>query len=135
MIKKLEEMVYTKEPKKRLLILAYGEIDNRHFFVLNIGGNHPTAYVEVFDETTNIDNIDVHGGITFGPEPLSYVKKCCQKVDEKVKNALDYTYIGWDYAHLGDYTASTLFPEEDNKKWSVDAILDDVMKVLDQLED
>ena len=135
MITKLEEMVYTKEPKKRLLILAYGEIDDRHFFVLNIGGNHPTAYVEVFDETINIDNIEVHGGITFGPESLSYVRKCCQKVDEKVKNALDYTYIGWDYAHLGDYTASTLFPEEDNKKWSVDEILDDVMKVLDQLED
>ena len=63
MITKLEEMVYTKEPKKRLLILAYGEIDDRHFFVLNIGGNHPTAYVEVFDETINIDNIDVHGGM------------------------------------------------------------------------
>lgn len=134
MIKKLEEMTYTKEPKKRLFILAYGEIDDRHFFILNVGGNHPTAYVEVFDETTNIDNIDVHGGITFGPESLSYVKKGCQDVDEKVKNALDYTYIGWDYAHLGDYTASTLFPEEDNKKWSVDEILDDVMKVLDQLD-
>ena len=28
-----------------------------------------------------------------------------------------------------------LFVKEDKKKWSVDEILDDVMKVLDQLED
>lgn len=118
------------------MILAYGQVENRHFFILNIGGRHPTAYVEVLlgDKTDfdGLDNIDVHGGITFGPDSLSYVKERCQEVDEKVKAALDYTYIGWDYAHYGDYTPGLL----DNSvymSWSVDEIFHEVVRVADQL--
>lgn len=101
---KLEDMIYcNKGLRGKILILAYGKIEGRHFFVLNIGGDHPTAYIEVLSgdkiDYTNVDNIDVHGGITFGPDYLHHVTKCCQEVGEEVKEALDREYIGWDYGH------------------------------------
>ena len=142
-ITKLEDMVYCEKGLRgKLLILAYGQIDGRYFFILKIGGDHPTAYVEVMISAgdkvgyDDLSNIDVHGGITFGPDYLYYVTEACQEVGEEVKEALDREYIGWDYGHTMDFVpwAQRLNLDYHKKKWNVDEIMEDVVSVADQLE-
>lgn len=142
-ITKLEDMVYCKKGLRgKIPILAYGHIDDRYFFILNIGGDHPTAYVEVFpgDKVGYDDlcNIHVHGGITFVPNDLHHVTSRCQEVGEEAKEALDRReYIGWDYGHFGDFMPwdqENELETYDTKKWNVDEIMADVVSVADQLE-
>jgi len=142
-ITKLEDMVYCKKGLRgKIPILAYGQIDGRYFFILNIGGDHPTAYVEVMlpgDKVGYDDlcNIHVHGGITFGPDDLHHVTSRCQEVGEEAKEALDREYIGWDYGHWGDFVPWAQENELETyytKKWNVDEIMEDVVSVADQLE-
>ena len=124
-----KQMEYQKERKKE--ILCEGKYKNFQFYILNLG-THPTAYVEIpresflFGKGYNKIDIEVHGGLTFADSSL-------------IGNKKNSWFIGWDYAHLGDYLGYSedypglsMFSIHD-KKWTTEEIFEDVVSVIEQL--
>lgn len=100
-------------------IIGEGKIDGYAYKIKNIKGSHPTAYVKLpldhvfFDKFYDDIPVYVHGGLTYS---------------EKEE---DGYWIGWDYAHCGDYTSDYVFGD---KQWTTDEILDHVEDVIKQLK-
>lgn len=65
-------------------------------------------------------DLDVHGGLTYSGE--AYWKE-----DD------GSFWLGWDYAHAGDYT-SFGYNTSKSKKWTTSEIRDEVLSVIKQLE-
>lgn len=124
----MKEMIYT--PERKCEILHKGEYKGYKFYILNLG-THPTAYVECKLENCNsykderLDDISVHWGFTY------YGSAKWNKEDKAI-------YLGWDYAHYGDYSGYEVkFPEDiswDSKKWTTAEIFEDVKSVIEQIE-
>ena len=78
-------------------VLARGCYDGFHFLVTNSHGYIPCGYVNVAlsalngKEWCDIKDIDCHGGLTFSGK---YAPVTCE----------DGWWIGWDYAHWGDFS-------------------------------
>ena len=116
------------------LILDSGKHQGYNYWVISYG-THPCAYVElpkghIYYGKCNGDAfdlpIDVHGGITYGNYGLHNI------VEQ------DKFLLGWDYNHYGDYScmnSSMFFDMGDvGKMWSTEEILEDVKKVIEQLQ-
>jgi len=89
----MKKMIYQKD---RIIDLLYqNNYLSLDYYIFNLG-THPTAYIKLNNEMNlsleNINNLKVHGGITFTNSHLIGINSTCD----------DY-FIGWDYAHLGDY--------------------------------
>lgn len=96
------------------------------YFICDLG-THPTAYVKVpknnkaFGKDYFDLDIDVHGGLTYSKNELKFYKY-----------SRKYNwFIGWDYAHIGDYVLFALFPND--KKYTLDEIIEDCKSVINQL--
>jgi len=72
----------------------------------------------------------VHGGLTFG------------KVGDGNRFEKGYYWIGWDYAHAGDFSGYNLLlelkesldsHELHNKKWTTEELIEEVKKAIEQL--
>ena len=119
----MKEMIY--QANRIYEILGDGVYKGWHYKIINYG-THPCAYVEIPQEhglygVDYIDiNIDCHGGLTYS------------KFDEDGNY-----YIGWDYAHYGDYAGyEMMFPEIcriNGKKWTTEEIFEEVKQVINQL--
>lgn len=123
----MKEMEYKTE--RNIEILHSGEYDGRKFAILSTG-YHPTAYVELKPEELNKSNkysdydLDVHCGFTY----LGVAHW-----DDTDKTM----YIGWDYAHYGDY--SGLWEEFHPinfyaRKWTTEEIFREVKNVIEQFK-
>ena len=108
--------------------VADGEYKGFHFNVLTIG-THPCAYVDVTDSDLNgthyIDiNIECHCGLTYSRDYL-------HTVDKKG------WFIGWDYAHYGDFVGYELempiYIRTNGKKWTTYEIINECKQVIDQI--
>lgn len=131
---KYEEMEYKYNPYNTSKILMQGKYRNYQFYILSFG-THPTAYVEIpkghklYGKDYNqiyymgID-IDVHGGLTYSHSCLRDIKH-------------DSWFIGWDYAHYGDYfeiPSYKVFDLNDgSKKWTTLEIFEDVKTCIDTI--
>ena len=120
----MKEMKY--HSKRLCEVLAEGDEEGYHYVILNLG-THPTAYVELKKERPTIDSdITVHGGITYNGR--AYWNQ------EDTRD-----YIGWDYAHYGDYvgTDELMFKYgicySEDKRWTTQEIYEDVKSVIRQL--
>jgi len=97
-------------------------------YVIVTYGSHPCAYVKMLENSKNYEknyddiDINVHGGLTFGDDLT------------RVRKDLTGWYIGWDYAHLGDFTfynhSLGISPE---KKYTINEIEIDCKDVINQL--
>lgn len=132
---KYKQMVYQAE--SIFEILCEGKYMGYQFYIMNLG-THPTAYVEI--PTTNklfgksyyeiydmeID-IDVHGGLSYSRNHLLGGEK-------------NTWFIGWDYAHAGDYAGySEKYPSLSrlsihDKKWTIEEIFEDVVSAIEQIK-
>ena len=108
-------------------ILDRGCYRGSRFYILSFG-THPTAYVEIpknhrFYKIKDYDNIPIicHGGLTYMSD-----------IGLKTVCTTEGKFIGWDYAHVGDYFGG-LHPLE-GKKWTTEEILEEVTNVIDQLK-
>lgn len=129
---KIKEMEYGKESRTELL--CKDKYKNYTYYVLNLG-THPTAYIEIskedklyeksYEEIYRIGcDIDVNGGLTYSDNELMGIKS-------------ESWFIGWDYAHLGDYCGY----EEDmpesvrtyGKKWTTEEIIEECKNAIDQI--
>lgn len=125
---KHEPMIY--EELNAIKVLGRGKINDFEYRIYSLG-THPTAYIKI--PTTHplygvdygdIFDIDVHCGFTYS------------------KQEEDGYWLGWDYAHWGDYNRAI---EQVNlnfdgylipcKKWTTDEILEECKNVVKQLEE
>jgi len=129
---KIKEMEYGKERKTELL--CKDKYKNYNYYVLNLG-THPTAYIEIpkedklygksYDEIYRIGcDIDVNGGLTYSDNELMGISS-------------DNWFIGWDYAHCGDYCGyEETMPESIRtygKKWTTKEIIEECKNAIDQI--
>lgn len=130
-----KQMVYQTE--RIFEVLFQGTYYGYQFYIMNLG-THPTAYVEIpitnklFGKTYNeiyemgVD-IDVHGGLTYSRNHL-------------FGGEMNKWFIGWDYAHAGDYSGYIKkYPELSmlsiyDKKWTTEEIFDDVVNAIQQIK-
>lgn len=128
-----KEMIYTKKLTQELL---YNYIyRGYHFYIMNLG-SHPTAYVELpqkhkyFGKSYSDMDINVHGGLTYSCNSLRISKSTTME---------NSWFIGWDYAHAGDYYESPIemLDINDTKahKYTVEEIIGECLSVIDQLEE
>lgn len=118
------------------LILDNNVYKGYEYYILSLG-THPTAYVKLckddkfygYDYDRLSELVDVHGGFTYSRDYLTVAK------DES-----DVWFVGWDYAHYGDYSGfDILYTGEDyndnyNMKHSTFKIFEDVISVVNQLK-
>lgn len=129
-----KQMAY--QPDRIFEVLCQGKYEEYQFYIMNLG-THPTAYVEIpitnklfgkdyFEIYDMETDIDVHGGITYSRNHLFGGEK-------------NKWFIGWDYAHAGDYAGySEKYPELArlsiyDKKWTTEEIFEDVVNAIQQI--
>lgn len=128
----MKEMQYQAD--RNIELLDSGTYKNYNYYILSLG-THPTAYIEIPKDNKiykkDYSEIDlyVHGGLTYSRNFLW--------ISEEKK--LEGWFIGWDYAHYGDYVGYELmFPEnlriKEEKKWTTEEILEEVKDAISQLE-
>lgn len=122
MYAKIKEMQYNANGLSEIVARGYAENHPEVIFiVVNCRGSHLCAYVTFPDicklqgeYLLDIDaNVEVHGGFTFLGEV-----GCARDGIE---------YVGWDYAHLGDFTCSGIAEIDEHHRseehvWSVDEV-------------
>lgn len=128
--KRYGEMDYTLH-RTEIKPLARGKFEGYPFVILSLG-THPTAYVclpeghpyfgKELDATGEYD-INVHGGFTYARNHVA------------TSTIKDRWWLGWDYAHLGDFIPHLPgYERDDEKKWTRDEIIDEVKDVIRQLK-
>lgn len=135
---KPKNMVYINEFKRELL---FNDIyKNFHFYIISMG-THPCAYVEIPDkylkefekkDLTLSEELLVHGGISYKENYLHLSGGTTMRGN---------LFIGWDYAHAGDYMAlpSCIRDRFDDsifgntKIWTTEEIIEHCKDVIDQL--
>lgn len=107
-------------------ILHTGFYKGYEFYILSLG-THPTAYVGVekghplFGKDYDNIYIKCHGGLTYAG-CLTHVTK-----SENSK-----WFIGWDYAHYGDYMGYDAL-DCNCKQWTTGKIFEEVKNVIEQI--
>lgn len=131
-ITKLNEMNYghrTDGP----VILAYGTFENSDRFkilVVDHSGTHPCCYISIPNGyTLNTDDIWCHGGVTWAKPTLP--GKINDVLPEELKG--NVWWIGWDYAHFGDYLAFD-GDRAIGTLWTTDELISECKDVVAQLE-
>lgn len=106
-------------------VLAMGEYKGFEFVAINMGGSHPCGYVNV--ESTKLEcefyndiNVECHGGITFSG----------------TKSMMEHGWwIGWDYAHSGDFMP--YYTAEEQKhcvKYTTAYVVQECVNVIEQIQ-
>lgn len=125
----MKPMIYTHLRTKEIL---HDGLYKNYYFVIVSYGVHPCAYVRVpknhpfYKRDYNELDITCHGGLTFGDDLKHVIPN-----DES-----DAWYVGWDYAHVGDYEILSNIPNFsfiEGKQWTTEEIYEDVKRVIDQL--
>ena len=134
-----EPMVYTREVQKPRegVVIAQGFYNGLNYYVKNINGRHPTAYVEIpqghkaynmnfYPYQDDYVNLEVHFGVT-------YEDKVLLAVDNE--GSRGHKFVGWDYGHAGDfeggYIDTTL--EMSGKRWTTEEIVEECKSAIDQI--
>ena len=129
----MKEMIY--DPSiKNVVLLDSGTYKGFEYYIVNRGREYPLAYIKAPDDLKiscedpfeiNLDS--PHGGLTFGCE--NAVPPLLEGIASKGN------YLGWDYAHIGDwlgyYNPDSFMP---GKKWTTEEILEQVKNTIEELK-
>lgn len=128
-----EEMEYNDGRFEMPKLIADGDYKSYHYIIVNFG-THPCAYIRL-PETSPFymeyyGAIDTrvrrpHGGFTFSD--FLYDRNFNSKTREL--NGAEGWYLGWDYAHIGDYSPFVV----EGKKWTVAEIENEIKAVIDSV--
>lgn len=131
----MKEMIYSGNGITELLAIEWFN-DGTAYAVVNVHGSHPCAYIQFpgIEKIENYNCIDlfydeaddfwIHGGFTF--------------LGTHENIGLPGIWLGWDYAHCGDWTqtlpiAEDRFSHEDEMKWTTEEVVDHAKKALDYI--
>lgn len=130
------DMRYGEKPDSTDGAIASGTYRGVPYLVLNRSGKHPCAYIDIRDAVCKPElrlggggphsswkGVEPHGGWTY--DEIG-VKGCGNSLK------LD-RWIGWDYAHAGDYTVLSSGCELPGHRWTTAEIVDEIMDVIDAL--
>ena len=126
--KKEMEYCFYNIPGKGPEILAGGDLYDTPFkyLIINHSGDHPCCYVGIPNGLAiNTDDIYCHGGVSWCGDLPSLV-------EDAIKDNYfleDTWWIGWDYAHYGDYMKYDLT----GHKWTTHELWDECMEVVNHL--
>lgn len=153
---KINEMKYGAEAGLKLSeskILFKSTYKGVMYVIINYGGSHPCAYIEVtgtkLDECVEFNKlkerarsrywfktsrkkrrlaesiVDCHGGVTFS----SWL---CPMVHEpKIMDVQDRWFVGWDYGHYGDFVTG-LAPHS-GKRWTTREMIADCKRAIESI--
>ena len=103
---------------------------NGYDFIILWYRDHPNAYIRIpeghpyygkgYDEID--DKFIVHGGFTFSDKNIS-----------KKHNLPDGWYLGWDYAHDGDFCRIPDGYAIEGQRWTISEITADCEKIIDEI--
>jgi len=135
----MKEMIYSGNGKSEILHVEWNN-HGQALAVVNVRGSHPCAYIQ-FPELKEVGSYDdiyigsngeseidedfwIHGGFTY----LGSLENL----------GLPGDWIGWDYAHSGDWTQSMppqtdVFNHEDERKYTTEEIVNTARKALDYI--
>lgn len=121
--------------KREDVILDEGEYKGYRYKIISYG-IHPCSYIALpkghkyakIDEEYDI-SLPVHGGITYKEDGDGI------KFDKK------YCWIGWDYAHGGDFSGYDMLPLIEksssfyyhDKKWTTEELINEVKEAIEEL--
>lgn len=117
----MKVMKYGKSHKRELL--ERNTYKDHEYFIISFG-THPCGYVKLNGENPTIaENVCCHGGITYKE---SYLKISNEET-------ILGEFIGWDYAHSGDYLG---YDEGwcSGMKYTTEDIVEECKRVIDELE-
>jgi hypothetical protein len=127
----MKEMKYSFE--RKIDILEHGMCFGLFYWIVSYG-THPCAYIMIpinskyFEKDYEEIDVDVHGGLTYSNNYLPFEAK-----NDETKA----WYIGWDYAHCGDYVGyEERVPKEfrvSGKKWTTEEIKNEVREACYQI--
>jgi hypothetical protein len=115
----MKEMEYTNTSKRELL--ERNTYKDHEYFVISLG-THPCGYVKLNGENPTLEDVCCHGGITYKESHLRISNE----------ETLSGEFIGWDYAHCGDYMGY----DEDwcrGVKYTTEDIVEECKRVIDEL--
>lgn len=118
--------VFDEDDSKGYLVIG-GIWRGQEFAIIHHSSGFPDAYVRIDDEDyiDNEDDIDgnVHGGIT-------YFGNCYWNEDD------DHLWVGWDYAHYGDYTGfrDKYLNASDCHRYSIHEVMMDVAVMIASIQ-
>jgi hypothetical protein len=129
----MKEMVYGSDDGCLYLEI---DLDGYGLMVVNVRGSHPCAYVTFpgIDKIKDYETVELeqekdedylpHEGFTFFGERERY----CE-----VEGIL---WLGWDYAHFGDYIYCGYDGpwRSKDKKWTTTEIVDEARRVLNKIK-
>jgi len=130
----VKEMKYFKPYKGFRETLDEGVYKGINYQIRSLGA-YPCAYIGLppdhpfSGKTANEIHLDCHGGLTY-----SFIDYKGRVHDIGLPK--EYYWIGWDYAHLGDYssyTSNSLCEDYYNKQWTTKEIKEEVENVIDEL--
>ena len=127
----MKEMVYSDKRLRSGDVLQSGNKNGFNYWVVSYG-THPCCYVEIPKGhkyyNVDFDDIDIacHGGLTYGKSYLAAVTG-----DEPT----DRWFIGWDYAHYGDFCGYLIGTGLNNldRTYTTEELVCDCLEVIEQL--
>ena len=127
----MKEMKY--QANRKIEVLSTGFCFGLLYYILSLG-SHPVAYINIpknhkyYKKEYDEINIDVHGGLTYSSNNL-YISET---------KKIEGWFIGWDYAHYGDYTGfDEIMPQQfrtNEKKWTTEEIFKEVKNACYQIK-
>ena len=124
----MKPMNYQAQPT--FAILASGTYQGIQYWAVSLG-THPTAYIDVtpIKETLpEMPRLCCHGGVT-------YDEDCLQNVWDSAFEGFvagERRFLGWDYAHSGDYMSMSNFMQ-DGRKYTTEMIVADIKEAIDDM--
>lgn len=126
----MKDMIYNINKERE--ILDTGRYKGFNYYIINLG-THPVAYIEIpkghklYGKGYEEIDLNVHGGLTYADKYL-WITESSKK---------EGWFIGWDYAHCGDYTGyEEMYPKKyrtGGKKWTTEEILEEVKEGIDEI--
>lgn len=126
-------------------VLFHGTIDGVEAVITNCRGSHPCAYINIpqenwetfverdvesaedWEHIEDIFKLCVHGGVTYSAD--------C--IPSQYKDDTQGNWIGWDYAHWGDFTWNQFdtTPHDYEHEWTFQEIYDEVVEAIKELKE
>lgn len=126
----MDDRIYFKQEDRCVECVARGVYKDHYWVITTVAGNHPCAYVESKIDYSDDEKYEkekyiegAHGGINFFGT-LSHV---VVNLPDRFKKD---NFIGWDYAHAGDFEFNVNIP---GKIYTVEEIQADIRMVIDNL--